>query len=306
MHNAEVGAATGPAKQQALAQAASDLLAGGVTLGAGAAHVWDLPTTSGTFTLNGNACARIIYTDRNGAVLRDVEFFAEGSNAQAVPANTAMTVVECLGTLPSGTAMTTLGFGIVNSTYAASGDAPVVGWQASSTLLQIGPTRFAARGASVRVTRAYASQRNGRRASYGTPQAADVVRGQKGVETQLPASIDVVMIALDSAEPGMATSGDLAIGISGGTLATRPQRVATGMRRLLIYDVIARDANASSLTISVASESAWTFSGVVGMHGTALEWATSLRSGIPDHFVPEGPVAPGGSLTVTYAIGAAS
>jgi hypothetical protein len=55
--------------------------------------------------------------------------------------------------------------------------------------------------------------------------------------------------------------------------------------------------------VSVASATTWTVAGVIGVSGTALEWAAALQSGLPDHFVPAGPLAPGGSLTVTYAAG---
>ncbi len=44
---------------------------------------------------------------------------------------------------------------------------------------------------------------------------------------------------------------------------------------------------------------------MIGVRGNALEWATLLAGGIPDHFVPDGPIAPGGSLTVSYDAGAA-
>jgi len=108
------------------------------------------------------------------------------------------------------------------------------------------------------------------------------------------------------ADASAAQQGDLAVAVEGATLATPPQRVSGGNRRLLLYDVSTRDANASSLTVSVASVAGWSIAGVVGAHGMALEWAVNLRNGIPDHFVPEGAIAPGGYLTVTYTPGGAS
>jgi hypothetical protein len=109
------------------------------------------------------------------------------------------------------------------------------------------------------------------------------------------------MIALDIADQAAADDGDLAIAVSGGTLAVTPVRVITGGRRLLLYDVVAADAGAVALLISVASVSGHRVSGVIGVSGTAQEWANRFASGVPDHFVPDGALSPGGSLTVTYA-----
>ncbi len=214
-----------------------------------------------------------------------------------------MAVVENLGGLPAGAPPVVARFGALSLLFSPPGCAPVVGWQSGSMLRQIGPTRFAARGATLHLPRAPASRRGGQRASYGVTRAADALRGQVGVETELPIGVEVVIIALDLADASAAAEGDLAIGAVGATLLTPPQRVAARDRRILLYDVSARDSKATSLTVSVVSVAGWSVAGVIGAHGSAVEWAARLRAGIPDHFVPEGPVAPGGSLTVTYTPG---
>jgi len=305
IRNADLGAAIGAAQQQALAQAASALTGSGVTLGAGAAHLWDLPADSGSFTCSGDSCVRIICTERSGGVLTDTEFAAAGSSARPVPAGTEMVLVQALGAPAAGTTVTATGFGAITSIRAPAGQRPAVGWQSTSTLLQIGPSRFAGRGSTVHVARAYATRRNGQRASYGTVAAADAVAGQIGVETRLPATVTVVIIALDVADQGAAQAGDLAVGFTGGTLAG-PQRVLAGQRRLLFYDVASADAGATSFTVSVASAQAWKVGAVIGAGGAAAELASALAGGIPDRFVPDGPMSPGGSVTVTYTPGAAS
>ncbi len=88
------------------------------------------------------------------------------------------------------------------------------------------------------------TRRNGQSASYGTVTAADALAGQLGVETRLPASVNVVIIALDLADPTAAADGDLALGLDGGTLGAAPQRVITGNRRVLFYDVASVDPGA--------------------------------------------------------------
>jgi len=276
----------------------------GITLGAGASHLWDLAQDGGAFTCTGDGCVRLVCTERSGGVLADTEFAAAGSAAYPVPAGTEMVLVQALGAPPAGTTVTASGFGAITATTAAAGQRAAVGWQNTSTLLQIGPSRFAARGATVHVARAHATRRNGQRASYGTVAASQVMAGQIGVETQLPATVTVVVIALDAtgAVPGAAQAGDLAIGFTGGTLAG-PQRVLAGNRRLLCYDVTSVDEGATSFTVSVASAQTWTVGGVIGTGGSAAELAAALAGGIPDNFVPDGPISPGGSLTVTYTLG---
>ena len=301
IRNADLGAATGPAHQAALVQAAADLLSGGVTLGAGATHVWDIPDNTGHFTVTGNGAVRILCTDRSGNALSDMEFVAAGSPAQGVPSGTAMVAITCLGALPDGAAAPAAGFGVITSLFAPTGQTAALGWQATGTLTQIGPSRFAARGATLRIILAHGTARNGQTSSFGTPCAGDVMNGQIGVETRLPTSVDVVMIALDIQDQTAASDGDLALAVSGGTLAATSVRIITGGRRLLLYDVASTDPTAPALLVSVASVSGHRVSGVIGLRGTPTEWAARLSAGVPDHFVPDLALSPGGSLTVTYA-----
>jgi len=304
IRNADLGAATGPAHQQTLAKAAADLVGGGVTLGAGAAHLWELANGGGTFTFAGDGCVRIVCTDRAGGVLSDVELAAAQSPPRPIPENAEMVLVQALGAAPPGATLPPPAFGALTTAYAPAGATAAVGWQSGSTLMQIGPSRFAARGSTLRVARPHATSRNRQRASNGTALARDVVAGQIGVETTLPASIGVVLIALDGADAGAPQTADLAIGVTGATLATPPQRVSAGNRRLLLYDLAAHDDGAPPVVVSVAGSAGWTLAGVAGVAGTALEWATALHGGIPDNFVTDGPLAPGGTVTASYAPGA--
>jgi large repetitive protein len=298
MRNADLGAATGPAHQQALAQAATALVAGGVALGAGATHLWDVPDDTGHFTIAGDSAVRMLCTDRSGNALSDSEFVAAGSAPQAMPKGTAMVAITCLGVLPAGAKAPVAGFGAITGLFAPTGQTAALGWQSTGTLTQIGPSRFMARGATLRVVQAHRTARNGQRSSFGTPRAGDVTGGQVGIETRLPGNIGVVLIGLDITDTTAADDGDLALAVSGGTLAATPLRVITGGRRLLLYDVSATQA--AALLVSVASVSGHRVGAVIGLRGKAAEWANRLGTGVPDHFVPDAALSPGGSLTVTY------
>jgi hypothetical protein len=130
------------------------------------------------------------------------------------------------------------------------------------------------------------------------------LRGQIAVETRLPATVGVVIIMLDAVDATASLAGDLAVAAQGATLASPPQRVDRGARRCLVYDVTARDAKATSFTVSAGSASGWSVTGVVGVKGTAVEWAATLQSAVLDRLIPEGAVATDGSATVKYDTGA--
>jgi large repetitive protein len=300
LRNAAVGAATGPAHQQALDQAATDLTGAGVTLGAGVTHLWDISDDSAQFSITGSGAVRIVCADRSGTPLADTEFVATTGAVPSPPAGTAMVAITCLGTLPAGAAAPTAGFAALTSIFAPTGQTAALGWQSASTLTQIGPSRFLARGATLRVIQAHATARNAQKASYGTPRASDVVNDQIAVETRLPTSVEVIAVALDITDPTAVQNGDLALAATGATLASTPQRVSTGNRQLLLYDVTATDPAAAALLIAVSSVTGYRIGGVIGLPGVASEWATRLSAGLPDQFVPDGPFTAAGSLTVTY------
>jgi hypothetical protein len=298
VRNGDLGTPIGPGEQATVAAAATDLQAGGVTLGAGVSHLWEVPGGGGTFAATGDGAVRIVFADRAGHVLDDVEFLTPDS--RTVPPGAELAVVTCLGMPSTTVAGVAAGFGVLELANAPGSQSPVVGWQTSSELVQVGPSQFLARGASVSVPRASASARLGQQASYGMVSGVAAVNGQPGVETLLPAGVDVVIVGLDLADPSVALEGDLAIGVVGATLTTPPVRVLAGDRRVLLYPVGTKTSNASSIAVSAASAAGWSLAAVAGVRGDANEWAATLSKGLPDQFVPNGPLSAGGSVTVTY------
>lgn len=297
--NAAAGLRIAPLHQQALDAAASSLLGNGVVLAGSAAHVWELAQSAGVFSVTGQGAFRAAFSDRSGAVLSDQEY---GSAAQIpVPPGAALAIFESLGNLPADVTPPPPAFGAISAAFAPPTQPLAVGWQESNTLFQLGPTRLLARGASLRLPRATASQQLRQKASSGTILASTALQGQAAVETQLAASISTVILLLDLADANAAASGDLTIAVDGATLTTPPTRVATANRRMLFYDVASIDQGAASIVISVVSETAWKVAGVIGVHGRAADWAAQLGNGIPPQFVPNGPLTPDGSLTVTYS-----
>jgi len=301
LRNAAGGRVIAAAHQKALDAAATDFVAGGVTLAGGAAHVWQLPKGAGALGIQGTGAVRILFGAANGATISDTEYAVSNKTSVPVPAGTVIAVVESLGNLPATAKAPAPAFGAISSTFAPAQQQAAVGWQAGSTLFQVGPTRLMARGASLRLPGNFASRTLGQTSSFGTAVASDVMAGQAGVETQLPANITVVMIALDLADAtAAATADDLAISLSGATLFVPPMRVSSANRRLLLYDVAKDSTGTGPITVSVASTVSWNIAGVIGVPGSAQEWATQLAAGIPNCFIPRGPITPDGSLTVTW------
>jgi len=276
----------------------------GVVLAAGVTHVWDIPSGSVKgVTLRGRAGARVTFLTRGGQVISDVEFAPQEQATLLIPANCAMVAVTCLGKLPDGMSNIKRGLGTVSFTAAPSGRQTVCGWQNNNLVTQVGAATLLGRGAVIAIPRPHTPLRGKQATSQAIVRAGDALSDQTGVETWLPTSVNAVMILLDQQNPAAASDGDLALAVQGATLATSPLRVEGGQRVALIYDVTSPDQKADHVTISAASRSGWSVSGVIGLPGRAQEWAVRLNGGIPEHMVPDGPLTPDGELNVRLMMG---
>jgi hypothetical protein len=309
MRSPELGWALGPADSVALAQAESDVLAGGVTLAAGAAHVWELPAPPAsaaagpiTVTVSGTAAFRATFTSRGGAVLLDREWPPQAQASIPVPARAGRCVVSCLGTLPAGPADVTAGFGAVSFASAPRSAVAAVGWQAASLLFQAAGSVFLGRGSCVVLARPQTPRRSGFRTTQAALRAAEIVTGEPAVETWLPANSGVVLIELDQQDPTAAAAGDLAVACAGATLQVPPLLVKGDRRMALLYQVAQVDVGADHIAVSVASLAGWRLGGVVGLPGRAQEWAVRANGGIPETLVPDGPLTQDGQVTVRITL----
>jgi hypothetical protein len=281
-------------------QAATDLLGNGVTLAAGAAHVWDIPPGGATLNVSGTASVRITFISRSGGLLEDREFVpGDGGTIIQVPAKTERFVAQCLGNAPAGVPQ---GFGAISASAAPPGNFAATGWQAASMLIQAGASLFLARGASVRLPRPFTASRSGIKTSQTMIRGSELMRDETAVETTLPVETGVVMILLDQQDSTAAAQGDFAIGCDGATLATPPLHIEGGARRALLYQVSQVAPDASSITISTGSAAGWRVSGVGGLPGQAQEWAVRANGGVPEHLVPAGPLTPDGAVTIRFTI----
>ncbi len=295
LRSPELGWSAGAAHIQALQNAEAGITAAGVPIPAGTIHIWEFPASNNTITVAGTAGVRLTFLSPSGRVIADLEESGNASSSFTSPAGSAAAVITCLGNV---TSVVNGGMGAVTLLAASQNRRPVVGWQAGNLMAQINSSTFLARGSVVMLAQPNLVQKNQQVTAQGMLRLSQAVLDQPGVETWLPTSIGVVGIMLDQQDPTAAGDGDLAIALSGATLATPPIRIVGGARKILLYDLTQVTAT-DQIVIAVASRSASRLSGIIGLSGHAQEWAALWNGAIPEHIVSDGPLTPDGSVTVT-------
>jgi large repetitive protein len=295
LRSAELGWSIGSAHVQAFQSAESQIGSAGVSIPAGTTHLWDLPSQSFAVAVSGIAAVRVTFLNQSGQVIAD---FEESGNPQATfaaPAKSRSVVITCLGN--SGSTVSG-GLGAVTFSAASQRGRPIVGWQTGNLMPQANSSTFLGRGSCVTLVQPALSRKGKQITAQGVARLSQAVVDQSGIETWLPPSTGVVGLVLDQQDPTAAGDGDLAIAVTGATLSTPPVRVIGGARKILLYDVSQVTAT-DHIVVAVASRSASRLSGVVGLPGQAQEWAVRWNGAIPEHIVPDGPLTPDGSITVT-------
>jgi hypothetical protein len=174
----------------------------------------------------------------------------------------------------------------------------VVGWQVGNHAPQISGRALLTRGATLLLSTHYVPRRYKQKTSDVLAQISYAAADQVGTETRLPVQIDTVLVLLDQQNTDAAGADDLAVGIDGATVQTPPLLVVGGTRTALLYAITAHTANASTISVAVGSLTGWRVAGVAGLAGSAQTWAVRWNGKIPEQIVPEGPLTPGGSVTV--------
>ena len=302
LRSAQTGWPLGKAHQTQFSNAESAVAAGGIVLPAGATHIWDVPAGAKfSVQVQGTSAARVTFLSRAGYVLADQEMLA-GSQPLALPDSVAIVAVTCLGNPPVSTSPTgaplpvTPGLGAI--TFAAGSRNAIVGWQTGNLVPQVGSTSLLGRGCVIILAQPALTAKRRLPAAQAMVRLSEALVDQTGVETWLPITVSVVGLLLDVLDPSASQDGDLSIAVKGGTLSTPPVRVAGGNRKMLFYNVLSRDANATYISVSVGSRSGLRLSGIVGLSGSAQQWGIRLNGQVPEHWVGEGPLTPDGQVTV--------
>jgi hypothetical protein len=300
LRNSDSGALTGATHTANFAAAAKSLTGNGVAIPAGVTHVWELAGAA-SFEFSGTAAVRIVYLDRAGTILQDSETLVSGKLASTAPAGAELAAFQCLGTPPSGLKISA-GFGAVKSAIAPPQGIAASGWQTGNQFPQLGPATILARGAAVVLNTPSVALSNQQRTTIAMIPMSAVTAAQQGIETWLPPDTNIVMILLDRQDASAAAAGDLTIASPDATFAA-PITGASGNRTALLYDVASHAAGAARVTVAVVSKAGWRLAGVVGLHGKAADWAAQMNGAVPPNLIPDGPLTPGGSVTVRLTAG---
>ncbi|MCP4424813.1 MAG: hypothetical protein GY803_09995 [Chloroflexi bacterium] len=277
----------------------------GIVLQAGMAQVWTLPSRNAVgempiLNFAGDQAVRVTCLNRGNSFLADVEMV--GSGQFQPPEHTVRIVVTGLGR-PSSTKQAASGMGVITLTEA-SNPIPVVGWQGSTELTQVGRSTLLGRGAVLKMGAPLNTRHQSRRVDQSFLKAADAMKGQSGVETCLPPAATTVGILIErrdeTADESLARG--LGLVVQGATLSSEPISVLGGVRALLLYDVLSVDDEAPCITVGVAARLGWRVDGVLGMKNNALHWARALANESLTTLVENGPLTPQGQTRVAFSI----
>ena len=308
-----LGGAVGRSAAEGLEALAKQVLVDGVTIRAGACHLWELPAGSFRLQLSGNAAVRITEITSAGTVLRDRELpLAEKVDLQLL-AGSAMIAVAVLGELPASAKRLLAVLereaeagaqASVSIVASPPGTIPVVGWQLGSLVAQVGPTTLLGRGSTISLTKTVGSNLRRHLAATGMIALSRATLAQEVVQTELPRTVSTIGVLVDHDPQATIASSDVVIHTEGATLAAPGLQVEAGKRTAYLYDVAVDDTAkvaAGTISVAVGLRTGLTLAGVFGASGTAEDWADSLAGSTLTQIVPDEQLTPNGAVTLKLA-----
>ena len=207
-----------------------------VTVRAGVTHVWELPpATSWILALSGTSAVRVTALSTAGTVLDDRElaesFLSGGDYTLPVPPGAGMLAVTALGQGSTGrSAISRIGErGAVTGAVTAGGRA-VLGWESGGQAIQVGPSTLLARGAVLRLGFPGGPSVRGHVEASGVVPISSALAGQQVTGTELPRSVTVAGVLLDSPTDAVPGPDDILVNVDGATANPHPVQVVAGRR----------------------------------------------------------------------------
>jgi hypothetical protein len=300
-----LGGAVGRKAAAALDEMAHDVRRDGVTLRAGAVHVWELPGDSAwRLRLSGRSAVRVTELTSAGTVIRDREFAVADDIDFEIASRAGMVAVGALGqssalvtrrrmtSVPAGKA------GTVALTASAPRTTAVVGWHIGSHVAQVGPTTLLGRGSVITLAKPIGSNVRRHVAATGIIELSRAMLDQEVVHTQLPASVTVVGVVVDRGTRSDIASADIVIHAAGATLAESVRQVEAGSRTMFLYDVESEARDAETISVTAGLRAGLNLAGVFGGFGSAEMWANTLAGTTLSQIVPYEQLSGEGELRV--------
>ncbi|MGH8891780.1 MAG: DUF6603 domain-containing protein [Actinomycetes bacterium] len=306
LHASALGAPTGrgaAARLDQLTQAARK----GVELRAGVTHIWELPAGHRwELVLRGDCAVRVTELSSSGTALGDAEYPAQifardGEHRVTLREDVDMVAVSALGRQDGGLDSdhdTTPSAGrAAVSGSATCGTRLVLGWETAGQAVQVGPTTLLTRGSVLRLGAPNGVTARAHRVASGIVSIAAALTEQQVAGTELPGTVTVVGVLLDSTTDAVPGPQDVMVHVQGGTAAPTPLQVVAGRRTLYLYDVRPHSAG-DPLLVSAGVTGKTTLAGVLGSTGSAAEWAAAFAGSTLTELVPPEQLTPDGSLVV--------
>ena len=296
--SAAVGVAASPLHTRAFERAEQSFQEGGVEVAAGVTHVWELPVAGVSLEVVGDAAARVTTLDRAGRVRLDVELEPHRLARIGLGAHAALVAVTGLGA-HTGEPVTERAMGAVSLRVGSGGRPAACGWELEDSALGCSALRRCSRA--------------GRRSPSGPPWCVHPrlqlrstrqrspcggARRPPALETRLPSAVRYVAVLLE----GGTSDGlrDVAVVADGAELGV-PYAIERSGGVALVYGVSGASPAGDALSVSVARRAGWRLTGVVGMTGSADDWADRLAAPGPTGVVDDGPLSPYGAVTARLA-----
>jgi hypothetical protein len=136
----------------------------------------------------------------------------------------------------------------------------------------------------------------------GIVPISSALADQQVTGTELPLSVTVAGVLLDSTTDAVPGPDDILVHVDGATADPHPVQVVSGRRTLYLYDVAAV-RGAPVIVIAAGVTGAARLAGVLGSTGTAAEWAAELAGSTLTQLVPDEHLTPDGALTMRLVNG---
>lgn len=300
-----LGGAVGRKAAAALDGLARDVRRDGVTLRAGAVHVWELPGGSAwRLRLSGRSGVRVTELTSAGTAIRDREVAVADDIDFEIASKCAMVAVGALGqssalvTRHRVTSLAAGKAGAVALTASAPRTTAVVGWQIGSHVAQVGPTTLLGRGSVITLAKPIGSNVRRHVAATGIIALSRAMLDQEVVHTQLPASVTVVGVVVDRGTRRDIASADIVIHAAGARLAAAVRQIEAGSRTVFLYDVETEANDAETISVTAGLRADLNLAGVFGGFGSAEMWAHTLAGTTLTQVVPDEQLSGHGALRV--------
>ncbi|PXY78480.1 MAG: hypothetical protein CXX81_07535 [Methanobacteriota archaeon] len=300
------GSTTQQTKRSGIREATVNLRGKGLELIAGETHLWKL-TNNGVpksrkgkqdnlpkLSVDGDQGVRISFMSMMGDVIQDLDIPPHTQPTKLpVPPGTRLVAAIGLGgadMIPDYLNVCAGGVLTELSTKNSTG----IGFQPTSTLIQLGPLTYLCRGAQLRLKTIYSGLARGNQQAF---TAMNVLQRQSELKFTVPSTIDNLVIILSG--QGDAEEA-LSVEMGGLQVNGKPHLIKRAESMAYIWDVTdeVKDVNMVQITAQVAS--GWSVQSMAGVKGSYENWLSRLTSGSWSGLVEEGPLSPEGQSTLIW------